>query len=74
MSDDDDRSVEEHLRALQRHPDDQQETRRVPLAEATVDDHYQAIRSRKQYGPDAVILTDDDTPDRKRLTDDLPTR
>lgn len=61
---DDERSVEDHLRELQRRPDDQQETRHVPLSEASAEDHFQAIRSRSSYGPGGTVITDDNT-DRK---------
>lgn len=60
------RSVEDHLRDLQRHPDEQTDTRRVKLSEATAEDHFQALRTRKRYGPGGTVITDDtDTTDRE---------
>lgn len=59
---DDERSVEAHLRELQRRPEEQTETRRVPLSEATAEDHFQAIRSRSSYGPGGTLITADDIP------------
>ena len=63
---DDERSVEDHLRELQRRPGEQTETRHVPIAEATVADHYEAIRAAKSYGPGGTVLTDNDTDDDTR--------
>ena len=64
---DDEKSVEDHLREVQRRPDEQRPVRRVPLSSASVEDHFQAIRTAKSYGPGGTVLTTDDTdtPDRE---------
>lgn len=64
---DDEKSVEAHLRDIQHRPDEQTATRRVPLSEASAQDHFEAIRSRRSYGPGGTVLTTDDpdTPDRE---------